>query len=53
VSKLRHSSSAEAAAAADDVSIVNAFVAVLFSLGCSNVLPSRLSPSELEGLISG
>jgi len=38
VPKFRHSSSsAEAAAAADDVSIVNAYVTVLFSLGCSDV----------------
>ena len=35
VPKFRHSSSsAEAAAAADDVSIVNAFVTVLFTLEC-------------------
>ena len=37
VPKFQHSSSAEAAAAADNISIANAFVSVLFTLGCVGV----------------
>ena len=47
------SSSAEAAAAADDVNIVNAFVTVLFIGGMSGCVVSLLSLIDAEGLISG
>jgi len=41
--------SAEVTTTADDISIVNAYVTVLFTLGC---VVSILSLSELEGIIS-